>query len=355
MPISAEDLQTRAHNGLNFFLKNNPIDQVAMQMPFLKAMSAKKKSMVGSKEHIVENIRTNYGSNGQWFSGSGAVTYNKRDSVRQASFSWFQFHDGLEITEDRLIANGITVTDAGTTTNMSGAERVQLVNLMEEQMEVLRLGSQEGFSRSIQLNGMGNVDQIVGLDGMLPLDNTTGTIGGIDRATAKYWRHGVYKDIEIANMSKTMDRAWRAASKHASGTPDLILAGQGFIEAYQAAAATQGVSGSVVRVTQTNGKGGVDHDLSTSGLFFKGIPIQYAPEFDDDFGGADTPEVPWTDRCYFINTNHMKLRPIDGNDFSTRKPPRDKSVYAIYIAMLWRGGLTMNMPSAHAVLALKKA
>jgi hypothetical protein len=37
----------------------------------------------------------------------------------------------------------------------------------------------------------------------------------------------------------------------------------------------------------------------------------------------------------------------------TRHPPRSKDNYNHYWALLWRGALTMNMPSAHAVLALK--
>lgn len=92
--------------------------------------------------------------------------------------------------------------------------------------------------------------------------------------------------------------------------------------------------------------------MSTSGLYWKGIPIEYCPEWDDNFGGADTSPVGWSKRCYFLNLNHLYLRPITGSDFVTRHPPRGKENYNHYWAMLWRGAMTMNMPSAHAVLAL---
>ena len=68
--------------------------------------------------------------------------------------------------------------------------------------------------------------------------------------------------------------------------------------------------------------------------------------------GLDTTATLWTKRCYFINTKHIKLRPISGNDFQTREPPRDKTAYALYIALVWRGALSMNQSNAHAVLAL---
>lgn len=352
MPITADELLDRGKHGLDYFLKNNPIDQVSSQKPFLKAMSAKKKTFGGAKEVIVEQLRTAYGSNGSWFSGAGTLTYTKRRSIDQTKFPWYQFHDGLALDEDRLIANGINIAESVQTTNMSNAEKIQLTNLMEEQMTVLREGAQDRFSRDIQMNGGGNADQIVGLDGLLPLDNATGTVGGIDRAAKTWWRHYVDKTMDVATLEAKMEKGWRECIKRSNGTPDVILAGSDFIDAYSEATKTTGVAGGAVRVVQTDGKGGVTGDIGTTGLYYKGVPIQYCPEWDDNFGGADTTTSPWAKRCYFINTRHMTLRPIEGNDFVTRKPPRDKEAYTFYWALLWRGALTMNMAQAHAVFAL---
>ena len=91
---------------------------------------------------------------------------------------------------------------------------------------------------------------------------------------------------------------------------------------------------------------------SINELYFKGIPLQYCPEFDDNFGGAQTPTISWAKRCYMLNLNHIQLRPIDGSDFVNRTPTRPATQYIAYMAVLWRGALTMNLPSAHACLSV---
>ena len=352
MSITADELARAGKAGLDYFLKNNPIDQVDMQKPFLKAMQAKKKKYPGGKKYVVEQLRTNYGSSGQWFDSVDTLGYSNRDSLAQSQFPWYEFHDGMMINEAELVANGIKMDDSGKGGNITDAEKIQLTDKLQEIMAVLKLGAQDRFSRDIQLGGGGSTKQIVGLDALVSLTPAIGAIGGIDRATAAYWRNVADKTLTTANMLTQMEKAWRACIKHSSGVPDLILAGGDFIDAYRAAAQTSGNLGQLQRVVSDPGKGGVNLDMSVTGLFYKGVPIQYCPEWDDDFGGADTTTTPWAKRCYFINQNHMFLRPIDGSDFVSRTPPRAKENYNHYWALLWRGTLTMNMASAHAVLAL---
>lgn len=353
MSITAAELAQAGKAGLDFYLKNNPIDMVDMQRPLLKHLSAKKKPFAGAKEHIVEQIRKNYGSAGQWFDSVDTLQYTKRDTLEQSRFPWYEFHDGMAVNEAELVANGIKMDDSGNGGNISGAEKIQLTNLLQEKMEALKLGAQERFSRDLHLSGTGSTKQIVGLDGLLPLDNATGKAGGIDRATATWWRHYVDKALMPATIQEQMEKAWRACIRRAQGMPNVILAGADFIDAYRKAAQTSGTIGAASRQVTDAGKGGVSADMSTSGLYWKGIPIEYCPEWDDNFAGADTTLTSWSKRCYFLNMNHLALRPIRGSDFVTRHPPRSKDNYNHYWALLWRGALTMNMPSAHAVLALK--
>ena len=130
---------------LQNYLKNKPIDQVAQERPLLKALMAKKKTWGGGKENIVEQIRTGYGNNFMWFGDSSTnvsadVTYNTRDTVRQAYYPWNSAHDGFQFSEDYLLGNGILIGDSQSTSNSSAAGLVQLTNIFNESMEVLRLG-----------------------------------------------------------------------------------------------------------------------------------------------------------------------------------------------------------------------
>ena len=102
MSITAAELAQVGKAGLDFYLKNNPIDMVDMQRPLLKHLSAKKKPFAGAKEHIVEQSRKGYGSAGQWFDSGDTLQYTKRDTLEQSRFPWYEFHDGMAINEAEL-------------------------------------------------------------------------------------------------------------------------------------------------------------------------------------------------------------------------------------------------------------
>ena len=68
-----------------------------------------RKSLLGAKQNVVENIRKEHGSNFSWAFGEETVKFNKRNTTEQASFPWRRAVDGLYIDYDRLFSNGIKV------------------------------------------------------------------------------------------------------------------------------------------------------------------------------------------------------------------------------------------------------
>lgn len=352
MPFTAQELQDAGKIALDFYLKNNPIDQIAVERPFMKAIMGKKKTFPGGKQYIVEQLRYRYQSNFQWFNGASVVTYNKRVTIEQAQFPWRSAHDGFSLDEDRLAQNGITIDDGGRGGNASRAEMVQLNSLLQESTETLRLGFEEKFSMYLHLDGTSSTDAITGLDALVSTTPTTGTVGGIDRSAQAWWRNSAATGLtapttqaQATTFLGAMETAWRACVKN-GGRPDLIFAGAAFIDAYIAALTLNGQ-----QVTYAGGKAR-DIDGGVNAIYFKGIEIQWCPEFDDNFGGFVNPTPSWTKRCYFINSKHLSLRPMDGQDMVSRKPPRVYDKYVYYWALTWRGALTTNRANAHAVLAI---
>lgn len=352
MPFTAQELQDAGKIALDFYLKKNPVDQVAVERPLLKALMAKKRSFPGGKQYVVEQLRYRYQSNFQWFNGASVVSYNKRVTVEQANFAWCSAHDGFSLDEDRLAQNGIVVSEGGNGGNASQAEMVQLNNLLTESVETLRLGFEEKMSMFLHLDGSSSTDAIVGLDALVATSPGSGTVAGINRSNATWWRNHAATSItapttqaQAITFLATMETAWRACVKN-GGRPDVILAGAGFIDAY--------IAGMNLVGQQISYAGGEARKLDggISGVFHKGVEIQWCPEFDDNFGSFVNPTPSWTKRCYFINTRHLTLRPMDGQDMVTRKPPRVYDKYVYYWALTWRGALTTNRANAHAVLAI---
>lgn len=349
MPFTSQEIVDAGKIGLDFYLKNDPIDQVAVERPLLKYLTGKKASAPGAKQYIVEQLRYRYQSNFQWFNGSQVVTYNRRQSIEQANFAWRSAHDGFSLDEDRLIQNGVSVSDDGPGGKASDAERIQLTNLLKEQSEILKLGFQEKFSQALHLDGTQSSDAITGLDALVSTTPTTGTVGGIDRAGATnvYWRNyaqtGVTSTTTTGNILDYMEVAWRACVRN-GGKPDFLVAGSTFIDGFRnfmfksfGRIDYEGVSERVI-------EGG------TKVLQFHGVPIMWSPEFSD-LDAAYAPSTLWEKRCYMLNGRHIKLRPIEGQDMITRKPPRAYDKYEYYWGLTWRGAVSMNRSNAHAVVA----
>ena len=385
--LNAADITQLGFVALQNYLKNKPIDQVATERPLLKALMAKKKPWGGGKENIVEQIRTEYGNNFEWFGDSAlntssAVTYNTRDTVRQAYYPWNSAHDGFQFSEDYLLGNGILIGDSQSPRNSSAAGLVQLTNVFNEAMEVLRLGFEKILDQSLHLDGTVGVGggtslaskALNGLDFIVPCVSHTGTVGGIARAGNAFWRNQIDMGAGLnvttgvpygagypgATLLGAMHTMWRACQKN-GGSPNFILAGTDFIKSFEIAADAK-ESRYAVQPGTAQAPWNMDPSLEIkdsgtfTGLFFQGVPIIWDPVFEDlDGMGAAAKvsnglSVDWSKRCYFLNTNHLTLRPIQDNDMIARKPPREHTSYNYYWGMTWRGSLTANRCNCHGVI-----
>lgn len=200
----------------------------------------------------------------------------------------------------------------------------------------------------VHRDGTQSTDAVVGLDALIPLDPSTGTLGGIDRAANSYWRNYTDVNIEAATMLNQMEKAWRECYRH-GGTPDYIFAGSGFIDAYRNCLQPM-MQYNVRAGSVATADGGVG-DGSRTGLFFKGKEILWDPTFDD-LDAADTPATKWATRCYFVNSKTLKWR---DNGYDIITPVRPHDTLCLYEMINMRCAVTINRPNANAVLALKSA
>jgi len=361
MPFTTEQLTYGAKAAIDYFLKNDPIDNINTVRPLIEMLVAGKKEYGGGLQYVVEQLRFSNDSNFQSYFGDSQVTYNRKRTLNQAKYVWGSFHDGFGLDEDELTQNGIVMTDDKSTTP-TDAEKVQLTNLLEENMETLKLGFQENFDIMLHRDGSQSATDIPGLDALISLTPAVGTVGGIDpsQSANSWWRN--YADLTVGSTGNglllAMEKAWRACIRVGGQAPDFILCGEDFIDAYRTAAGSPGgaiqrqviVGGSDGVSKGTKLDGGVGSGVST-GLYFKGVELIWDPVFDT-IDTLDTPTVTWKSRAYFINKKHLKLRPIKGHWLISRRPPRVYDRYVHYFGLTAKAALTTGKRNAHAVLAL---
>ena len=293
-------------------------------------------------------------------------------------------HDGFKFSEDYLLGNGILIGDSQNPRNSGDASLVQLTNVFNEAMESLRLGFEEMLDLSLHLDGQYNPGAtamtphaaINGLDYLVNMNPSALGIGGIPFGEAWWHNHFDYglgldisgavpaaKGYPNATLLAAMQDMWRACQKN-GGSPNFLLAGTDFIKGYELASHTA-MSRYAVQPGSMSEPWNYDpsleiKDMGTfTGLFFNGVPIIWDPTFDQctvkDGGSSMNKIVPWTNRCYMLNLNHMFLRPIEGNDMIARKPPREHTSYNYYWGMTWRGALTVNRRNCHGVISASGA
>jgi hypothetical protein len=356
MPFTTEQLAYAGNAAINYFLKNDPIDQVNVARPLIKKLMEGKKPYVGGLQYVVEQLRYSNDSNFQSYFGDTQVSYNRKRTLQQAKYTWGSFHDGFGLNEDELAQNGIVMTDDKSSVP-SEAEKVQLTNLLQENTETLKLGFQENFDYMLHRDGSQSATNIPGLDLLVSTTPTVSqTIGGLDQSIYSWWQNTAITAISTGtagNLTDQMELGWRNATRYGGLAPDFILVGEVFLDAYRKDAKL-----TVNRTVFMDGAKAVPTQLDTSvgegirtGLYFKNVELIWDPVMTV-LDGLDSPTISWQKRCYFLNSKFLKLRPIQGHWMINRTPPRVYDRYVHYFALTAKAALTTGKRNAHAVLSI---
>ena len=355
MPFTTEQLVTGANYTLNTYERKSPIDQVNEQHTMLSWLISKKRDSMYGNGLFREPLYTTNSSNYQNYWGSDQVTYNERDPAKFTSFKWYNHHDGFFFDEDRLAANGIILTDDRSAVP-SGAEKDQLVNLLEISYRSLKESIQTGLAKELYRDGTQSSKACPGLEHLvqtLSVDWATNgnTVGGIDSATTAYWRNqvstGISAGTNLLEGTQEFEKMWRNCRRYGGLSPNKIVAGSAFIDAYRLE-----VQSLIGRRVNDGGvsKGGASFDAATENLYFHGIPIEWDPTLDT----LDT-DLSTTTRaktCYLLNDQAITLRPLKGSWMVQRKPERLPDRYVHYWAKTSKYGLTTNRRTALGILKI---
>lgn len=359
MAFNPEQLSYGGKAAIDYYLKNDPVDQITQDKPFLKFLLANRSDWGGGLQYVVEQLRYSQDSNFQSYFGDQQVTYNRKRTLDQAKYTWGAWHDGFGLNEDELAQNGITMTDDKTATP-TDSEKVQLTNLIQENTATLKLGFETGMDSMLHLDGSQSATDIPGLDHLIQTDPTVASVvGGIDQSTNTWWRNN--KSLAIAStaglLTSEMEKQWRACTQYGGFSPDFIICGAAFLDAYRVDA---GLTINRQIFNGGNMKGGVTLDSSIagkyavndSGLYFKGVPLIWDPTFENLDALYPSASPAWTKRCYFLNSKFIKLRPIKGHWMISRKPPRVYDRYVQYWGLTGKAALSVSKRNAMSVLSI---
>jgi hypothetical protein len=179
------------------------------------------------------------------FSG-GRLIYEELSFAENGNAGWYSGYDLLPVSaQDVLSAAQYDIRQAACPVVISGLEMLQnagpeqMIDLLAARIDVAESTMRNIVCGSLYSDGTGSGGkEITGLNAAVPLDPTTGTYGGIDRATWNFWRSKVVNVANTSTIQANMNTLW-ASLIRGSDRPDLIIADNVVWSAYVASLQAQ--------------------------------------------------------------------------------------------------------------------
>ncbi len=288
------------------------------------------------------NVRT--------FSGGNVILeeimYNDTSTNNANSYSGYEI---LNVSPDSPIsAAQFSITQYADAVTMSGLEMLQnsgkeqIIDLLDGRMKVSEARLLNRIAGDIYLDGTGNGGKnITGLAAAVPDAPTSGTYGGIDRATWTFWQSKKYSGVtnggaavSAANIQQYMT-ALAIQLVRGNDKADLIVADNTYYSLYvNSLQAIQRISSE-----ETAGAG-------FASLKFFGGGTSADVVLDGGVGSNATSAHMW-----FLNTNYIFFRPHKARNFvpigGERQAINQDAVVKLYG---WAGNLTCSNSSLQGVL-----
>jgi len=284
------------------------------------------------------------------FSGGNVILqelmYNDPNTQNASSYSGY---DVIDITPNSpLTAPQYDIKQYAAAVTISGLEQLMnsgkeaIIDLLEGRIMVAEKQLMNQISAGVYSDGTGNGGKdITGLAAAISTTPTTGTYGGINRATWTFWRNVAFSGVTDggapANASNIQSYMNRTILQTVRGTdsPDLCVADNNyyrlFLESLQA----------IQRVTTEE-----DAGAGFSSLAYFGAGKKMMVRLDGGIGGS----IP-TNRMYFLNTDYIFFRPHrDRNMVPIGGDRQSVNQDAIVKLIGWAGNLTTSGSQFQAVL-----
>lgn len=255
-----------------------------------------------------------YGQNGtvSSYAGYDPIALTAQDGITAAEYEWKQYAASIAISGIEEAKNN---------------GEAAILNLLEAKVMQAEESMREGFNVMFFGDGTGNTNK--NWNGLGNLVEASGTVGGINRATAgnEYWRSYEENTAGALTLAQ-MNTAYNSVSV-GNDHPDMVLTSQALYEKYESLLQPQ------LRYTDTK-----TADAGFQNLLFKAAPVTY-----DVHCTAGV--------VYFLNSKYLSLVGHTGKWFSQTEFVRPENLDAKYSLIMCYGNLTCRNAKRQGKLTAK--
>lgn len=285
-------------------------DNVTNNNAILKRLSQRGKiKTVSGGTKIFQEISFAENGNAGWYSGYDLLPVAAQDVLSAAEFEFKQCAVPVVMSGLEMLQN---------------AGKEQMIDLLEGRMSVAEATMANLISEGLYSDGTGaGGKEITGLNAAVPLDPTTGTYGGIDRATWTFWRSQLRDVANTDTLLADMNFLW-SLTVRGTDRPDLIMVDNTIWREYVADLQAQ--------------QRFMSPDTGEFG--FNSIKFMDADVVLDGGIGGNCP----AGTGFFLNTNYIHYRPHAQRNMVPLSPNRRYAVNqdAEVQIMAWAGNLTTS-------------
>jgi hypothetical protein len=267
------------------------------------------------------------------FSG-GRLIYEELSFAQNGNAGFYSGYDILPTNaQDVLTAAQFDIKQAACPIVISGLEELQnsgpeaMIDLLTSRIDVAEATMQNLVAGSVYSDGTGyGGKEIVGLNAAVPLANTTGTYGGIDRASWTFWRNAIKDSSDTTTLLADMNDLWSRLVRGME-RPDLIVVDSVVWLAYLALVQDK------QRFTTMEGSG-------SAGFGFPTVKFMDADMVLDGGIGGFCP----AGTAFFLNTKYLHFRPHSARNFVPLSPNKRYSINqdAEVQILAWAGNMTSS-------------
>lgn len=289
------------------------------------------------------------------FSG-GRTIVQELEYAMNGTYRRYSGYEVLNIQpSDVMTAAEFPIRQAAVAVSISGLEMLQnagkeqIIDLLESRISNAERTFMNSLSADIYSDGTAT-GQITGLQALVAANPTTGTIGGIDRATWQFFRNISFSATSdggaaatSANIQSYMNRVALQLVRGSDGF-DLIVADNNYFRLYMESLqaiqriADERTAGAGFATLKYYG-GGRSVDVVLDGGF---------QGFSTDPGGVGGAPA---DRMYMLNTNYLHYRPHRDRNMVPLDPDRFSVNQDAMVKLIgWAGNMTLSNARLQGVL-----
>jgi hypothetical protein len=220
-------------------------------------------------------------------------------------------------------------------------ELTRLTGILQNRLEDYGESWSRAMNNMLWRDGSQDSKVTPGLTSILTDTPTTGTTGGLSRASYAWWRHRFNVSLSVSEQNQTLCKYLRAELRQLrryGGRPDIALAGSQFIEGLESEVQAKGL------YTQEGFINSGKTDFGMAEISLRGLgTFMYDPTMDD---------LGFSKRCYIIDSRRTRLYPMQDEEDKISNPERPYNYFVFLRSMTWTGAMCCSQLNANGVYGI---